>query len=90
MAVESPEISISNVQATSSHDRHTKPLNFTEPNTVSSIDAHNVLPVNRGGRNTTATSSDLRHSGTYTSSIFTLWTLVSKLHYCYMFTQLKD
>ncbi|KAK1377717.1 dentin sialophosphoprotein-like [Heracleum sosnowskyi] len=67
MAVEAPEISVSNVQATSSHDRHSKPLNFTEPNTVSSIDAHNVLPVNRGGRNTTATThSDLRHSGNET------------------------
>lgn len=67
MAVEAPDISISNVQATSSHGGHTKPLNFTEPNTVSSIDAHNVLPVNRGGSNTTGTSHyDLRHSGNET------------------------
>lgn len=65
MAVEAPEIGVSNVQATSGQDRHTKPSNFTESNTVSSNGPHNILPVNRGGRNTTATThSDLRHSGT--------------------------
>lgn len=64
MAVEAAEIGVSNVHATSSHDRHNKPLNFTEPNKVSSMDAHNVLPVNRGGRDTTATThSVLRNSG---------------------------
>ncbi|KAL8102516.1 hypothetical protein AgCh_027133 [Apium graveolens] len=67
MAVEAPEIGVSNVQAAPSHDRHTKPSNFTESNTVSSNDSHNSLPVNRGGRNTTATThSDLRHSGNET------------------------
>ena len=64
MAVEATKIGVSDVQATSSHDRHTRPLNSTETNTVSSVDVHTVLPVDHGGRNTNdITHSDPRHSG---------------------------
>ncbi|WOH11226.1 hypothetical protein DCAR_0830706 [Daucus carota subsp. sativus] len=67
MAVEATKIGVSDVQATSSHDRHTRPLNSTETNTVSSVDVHTVLPVDHGGRNTNdITHSDPRHSGNET------------------------
>lgn len=71
MHAEIPTIQVPNVQATSSHDNHVRPLNFNETNSRSSLDTQNLSSTDPGGiKTTTATTHpDLRSSGMKIQSI---------------------
>lgn len=63
---ETPKIQVPNVQATSSHDEHVRPSNFTEENTRSSLNNQIFSSTEPGSIKTTTTTNHpgFKSSGT--------------------------